>query len=216
MNRNDLYKSFTEVNDDALLRTESRHTRRRIRSRMSFIAASLALVLCLFGISFLFNPNRSKDNNFSWFVITAYAADVDLEELGLNDGHFYSDSIGEGEPLFGEDTPLFRFTVKPANWEDNQAAYSRFVVTVSRDGKILDSLDDHVLVMHKLPVSGSAGSYECEVVGWLEEDANIIITISDKETGALIEEQTVNVRYSADSQAYQLTVTNVQTNELEK
>lgn len=213
MNRNDLYKSFAEVNDDALLRTESRHTMHRTHFRMSLIAASLALVLCLCGISFLFNRSRSKDNTFSWFVITAYAADADLEELGLKDGFF--NSGGTGEPLFDADTPLFCFTVQPVNWEGNQEAYSNFVLTVSRNGKIIDSFDDHVLVMHKYPVPGSAAPYECEVVGWLEEDANIIITISDKETGALIEEQTVHVRYSADSQTYQLTVTNVQTNELE-
>lgn len=197
-----------------MLRTEFRHTMHRTHSRMSFIAASLALVLCLFGISFLFNPDSSKDNTFSWFVITAYAADGDLEELGLNDGFF--NSGGTGEPLFGVDAPLFRFTVKPANWEDNQAAYSSFIITVSCNGKIIDSFDDHVLVMHKLPVPGSDAPYECEIVGWLEEPTDIIITISDKETGALIEEQTVNVRYSSDSQAYQLTVTNVQTNEVEK
>lgn len=214
MNRDDLYKSFSEVDDDALLRTELRHTTQRAHPRMRFIAASLALVLCLFGISFLFNPDRSKVDTFSWFVITAYAADGDLEELGLNDGFF--NSGGTGEPLFGVDAPLFRFTVKPANWEESQEIYSSFVITVSCNGKIIDSLNDHVLVTHLIPVPGSDAPYECEIVGWFEEATDIIITVSDKETGTLIEEQTVNVCYSPDSQAYQLTVTNVQTNDVEK
>ena len=214
MNRNDLYKSFTEVDDDALLRTELPHTTRRAHPHIRMIAASLALVLCLVGISFLLKPDSSKEDTFSWFVITAYAADGGLEELGSNDGFF--NSGGTGEPLFGVDAPLFRFTVKPANWEERQEAYSSFVITVSCNGKIVDSLNDHVLVTHLLPAPGSDAPYECEIVGWFEEATDILITVSDKETGTLIEEQTVHVCYSPDSQAYQLTVTNVQTNNVEK
>ena len=197
-----------------LLRAELPPTMRRAHPRMRFIAASLALVLCLVGFFFLHKPDSSKVDTFSWFTITAYAADGDLEELKLNDGFF--NSGGTGEQLFGVAAPLFRFTVKPANWEESQEVYFGFVITVSYNGKIVDSLNDHVLVAHLIPVPGSDAPYECEIVGWFEEATDIIITISDRETGTLIEEQTVNVCYSPDSQAYQLTVTNIQTHDVEK
>ena len=207
MDRDDLYKSFAEVDDEALARAELRHTPRRVFPHMRLIAASLTLGICLFGISFLLNFIRSKDNGFSWFVIVADAAGGDSEELRLHDGTLNSGGTGK---------PLFSFTVEPTSWENNQAAYSDFFISVSRNGKIVDSYDDHVMIMHKIPVRGSGTPYECIIVGWVEEPTDIIITILEKGTGTLIEEQTVNVRYSPDSQAYQLTVTNVQTNNAEK
>ena len=39
-----------------------------------------------------------------------------------------------------------------------------------------------------------------------------MITVTDKDTGSLIEKQTVHVCYIPESQAYKLTVTNIQTN----
>ena len=215
MNRDDLYKSFAEVDDEALAYAELRHTPRRVSSRMRLIAASLALALCLFGISCLVNLNRTQENGVSWFVIVADAADGGPEELHLYDGTL--NSGGTGKPLFGVDVPLFCFTVKPASWENNKAAYFGLDISVSRDGKIVDSLDDHMTIMHKIPVSGSdASDYERVIVGWVEGSADIVITISEKDTGRLVEEQTVNVRYFPETQAYQLTVTNVQTNDAEE
>lgn len=216
MNRNDLYKSFTEVDDDALLRTELRRKTHHTHPRMRVIAASLALILCLFGISFLFTPDNTKGGNSSWFVITAYAADGELEELELNDGFFNSVDTEGVDTMFGVDAPLFSFVVKPANWDGNQETYSSFSITISCNGKIVDSLDDHVAVTHLYPVPGSDAPYECQVVGWLEEPTDITISIYDKNTGDLIEEQIVNVCYTPESQAYQLTVTNVQTNDVVK
>lgn len=52
--------------------------------------------------------------------------------------------------------------------------------------------------------------------GWVEEPTDIVITISDRESGMLVEQQTVHVCYVPESQSYELTVTNVQTNDMNK
>ena len=210
MNRNDLFKSFSEIDDEVLLRAECA-VAHRTHKHIGIMAACLALVLCVFGVAFLCKSDNQGGNGSSLFVITAYAADGELKELGLHDGCF--NSGGTGTLLFPADAPLFTFAVKPSNWDENQALYANLSITISYDGKTVTSKDDHVVVTHLIPVPGSDAPYEYEIMGWFEEKTDVTVSIFDKNSGELIEEITVNICYSADSQAYRLTVIDVKTNE---
>lgn len=217
MNRNDLYRSFSEVDDETLMRTEIRHTPHRLRPRLRLMVAALALVLCCGGILFWLTFDKPKDDPSSWFVITAYATDSgDLTELGLNDACF--NSGGTGENIFHVDVPVFSFTLSPANWGGNsnksEKTYADFDVTVSYNGNMVDPKDKHIIVglLYPTPGTDAPVRYGYEVLGWFEEPTDITISITDKDSGDLVEELTVNVKYIADSQAYQLTLIEVKTN----
>lgn len=209
MNNNDLYRSFSEVDDETLLRTELHLPTRNAHARIRLLAASLAFALLILGFSFFINRSDSDGGTSPRFVITARAEDGEVAELGLNDGCF--NSGGTGETMFQVDAPLFSFVVKPADWEKQPEYYTNVSIVVSYAGQVVDSIDDHVLVAHLIPVPGSGAPYEYEITGWFEEDTDITITISDNQDGSLIEKLTVHVSYVEQSAAYQLTVTDIQT-----
>lgn len=209
MNKNDLYKSFHEIDDRALLQTEQKATARPSRSALRILAASLALVLCAFGVSALLGGHAVDSTPLSWFVITAYAADGTQEELGLNDGGFNSGPVSD-YTLFDTDAPLFSFDIRPSDRSEGDEIYSNYYIAVSCDGKSEDFLGAHVATFH---IYYKDGTHGCTVMGWLEEPTDILISIVDAASDAVIEEQTVHVRYDADAQAYELTLTDVQTND---
>lgn len=210
MNKNDLFKSIGEIDEQTLHRTECCR-KRKAGHGLGLIAAMLAIVLVVFCFSYLLPTDRPASK---WFVITAQAVEGDWKELDLNEGYF--NSGGTNQSIFPADTPLFNFVIKPSDWDNYENEYGKFEVAISYNGKKVESLDDHVVVFTAFPVYGSNDSYEYHVIGWFEETTDITITISDKTTDKIIEEQTVNVCYVADSKAYRLTVTNVQTNDVIK
>ncbi len=209
MDKHDLYRSFCEVDDNTLLETENPPATHRKTFFIKMIAACLTLTLGVLGIYYHFSPVDPNRNVSSWFVITAYAEDGDMEELSLNEGFF--NSGGSGEALFGVDVPLFNFKIQPTEREEGKEKYARFDISVSYNGKEVGVGDDHVVVSHLIPVPGSNASYEYEVVGWFEDATNITITVTNSDTGILIEELTVHVQPLEDSQTYQLTVIEVKT-----
>lgn len=213
MNRNDLYRSFNEVDDEVLLQTELPSAAHRTHSYIRVIAASLALILCIAGISFLFCPNEPNSEPSSLFVLKAYAVDGNLTELGENDGYF--NSGGSGESLFDVDVPLFEFIIEPTKPEYGRDTFWNCGIVISYNGVVCDSLvDDHIHVFYLIPGNGSGASYKYDIVGWFDEETDMTITITDREHGdEVIEEFTVNVCYVAESEAYRLTVTNVRTND---
>lgn len=203
MNRNDLFRSFNDVDDEVLLRSEQPLTRRtRIRSRL--LAATLALFLCVIGCAVLVASGQSGQRPSTWFIVTAYAINGDRVELGANNVCFNS-GVSDGsifDSLFPADVPLFQFTVEPT-WTDNDRYFS---LDVTYNGIPLESMESkHLVVFHIMPLSGSEGSYSYEIVGWCEEEADIAITVTDKDRGKIVEALTVHVRYDAEAGAYQLT-----------
>lgn len=211
MNKVDLFKSIGEIDDQTLFNAEVSKNRNANRIVVRLIAASLAIVLMVFGFSYLLPAETPGQSISSWFVITAQAAEGDWNELDLNEGYF--NSGGTNQSIFPADTPLFNFVIKPSDWDNYENEYGKFEVVISYNGKKIESLDDHVVVFTAFPLYGSNDSYEYHVTGWFEEATDITITISDKTTGNLIEVHTVNVCYVADSEAYRLTVTDVRTND---
>lgn len=215
MQANDLFRSIGELDEQTLLDVEG-HRKRKARPSIRLIAASLAFFVIASGICYHFIAGTPEQAASSWFVIAAQGVQGDWDELDSN-GAFNSAPPGSMSSLFPMDVPHFSFVVKPSNRGDDPEAYSGFIISVSCSGKSTEFLNDHVAVMHQYACPGSDAPYHSIVVmGWFEEATDIIISIMDNQTGELMEEQTVHVCYIPDAQAYQLTVTDVQTHHTEK
>lgn len=213
MNKETLFKSIGQIDEQTLIETESYRKKPRTRV-VRLIAASLAIVLMVFGFSYLFPKDQPTQPLSSWFVITAQAAEGDWNELVLNDGYFNSSGTNQSISIFPADVPLFNFVVEPASFDNNESIYSKFSVSVSYNNRTVDSLDDHVVVYNIIPLVGSNGAYGYEVTGWFEETTDVKVTIIDKNTGDLVEEITVNVKPQQGESVYKLTVTNVETHDV--
>lgn len=203
MNRNDLFRSFHNVDDEVLLRSEHLPTR-RARIRIRLMAAALALFLCVIGCAVLLHPAHPDSSPSAWFIVTAYAVNGERVELGANNECFNSGGSDGSifDTLFPADVPLFRFNVEPARTDSNR----HFDLAVSYNGIPMALMESrHLVVFHIIPVSGSEGSYSYEIVGWCEEKADIAITVTDTERGEIVEAFTVHVRYDAEARAYRLT-----------
>lgn len=214
MNRNDLYRSFNEVDEEALLRSELPCSVHRTRPRIRLIAASLALILCIWGAASLLSADDPNSKSATGFVMAAYAVDGNLTELGLNStclNSYFNSGSSDTRACFPDvDFPLFELIVKPADRD----LYWDTDITISYNGVICDSLvDDHIFVSYLIPLNAHSAAYQYCITGWFEEETDMTITITDRERGGeMIDEFTVHVCYDADAQAYQLTVTDVQTN----
>lgn len=212
MNKVDLFKSIGEIDDQTLFNAEVSKNRNANRIVVRLIAASLAIVLMVFGFSYLLPAETLGKSISSWFVITAQAAEGDWNELDLNEGYF--NSGGTNQSIFPADNPLFNFVIKPSDWDNYENEYGKFEVVISYNGKKVESLDDHVVVFTAFPLYGSNDSYEYHVTGWFEKATDIDITIVDKSTGDVVEEITVNVNPQQGENVYMLTVTNVKTHDI--
>lgn len=213
MNANDLFRSISEIDEQTLINTEVSKNRNTNRIVVRLIAASLAIVLMVFGFSYLFPAETPGQSFSSWFVITAQAAEGDWKELDLNEGYF--NSGGTNQSIFPADTPLFNFVIKPSDWDNYENEYGKFFeVVISYNGKKVELLDDHVVVFTVFPIYGSNDSYEYHVTGWFERATDIDITIVDESTGDVVEEITVNVNPQQSENIYMLTVTNVNTHDI--
>ncbi len=211
MNRADLYRSLGEIDDETLRRTEAVKSTRRSYLRLLPIAASITLLLCVLGNIWL---SRGTDEKERLFVLTACA--VDGERLELEEGRLYLNSGGTGENIFGVNEPLFSFTVNPAKYSTNPGMYAGCEISVFRDGKIVDSLRDQVQIFHLIPMPDSDAPYTYEIMGWTEDKMNLTIRITDENSGRLLEEITVDICRSTDSEEYQLTISAVKTGQSEE
>ena len=177
------------------------------------VAACLFLIVMggIFGS--IFRP--SDDGTPSYFVITARAADGKETELGLSDRCFNSflDSTPSQGNIFGVDMPIFSFSVSPSGWEGKEAIYSRFVLRVSYNGKVVDieDKDEHVMVAYLISTEDPDAPWAYSISGWFTEPTDMVVTIVDKESREIVETITVNVNYIADRQGYELEITNLNT-----
>lgn len=213
MNKNDLFKSIGEIDEQTLHITEC-YRPRKTNYLIGLIAASLAIICTVFGFLYFRSPDTSDRSAPNLFVITAQAVGGEWGELGLNNGFFNSGPSNDA--LFDTDFPLFDFIIEPTNPEYGQDTFWNCSIVISYNGVVCDSLeDDHLHVFYLIPGNGSGASYKYNIVGWFEEETDMTITITDRDRGGeVIEEFTVNVCYVADSQAYRLTVTDIRTNDI--
>ena len=173
------------------------------------IAACLSLIIAGGLLGNIFHSPDTPDNSIlSYFVITAQAANGESTELS-----FTSSCINSGKPnhnLFGHDMPLFHFDVKPSNLENNEAVYQRFDISISYNGTTVTVKDEHISVAY-LASAHSSQTYGYTIFGWFTEPTDVVVTITDKESKAVVEEMTVNVKYDANRQEYELKLTNLDT-----
>ena len=185
--------------------------------KKSFIKwGAMAACLCLLVMGGVFgNLFRSPDvpnngnNILSYFVITAHAANGESTELGIADGCFNS-GTSEGN-IFGVDMPIFNFSVKPTDLKSNEALYERFDISISYNGNPVKDKDEHVQVAFLIPIQPSDEPWSYSISGWFTEPTDIFVTITDKESKAVVEEITVRVSYDANRQEYELKIINLDT-----
>ena len=214
MKKENLYEAIGEINEDYI---NEAHKTVKKKSRPVWVkwvsmAACLSLIVMvgIFGNLFPLpdTPDISDNSILSYFVITAQAANEEPTEL-----NFTSSCINSGKPnynLFGHDMPLFHFDVKPSELENNEAVYQRFDISISYDGTTVTVADEHISVAY-LASAHSSQTYGYSIFGWFTEPTDVIVTITDKESREIVEMLTVNVKYMADTQEYELELTNLTT-----
>ena len=194
-------------------------TYKRANKKKAFIKwGALAACLCLlvmggiFGNMFrsLDTPDLPEKNILSYFVITAHAANGESTELSISSSCFNS---GEAKSnIFGNDMPTFNFSVSPSALKSNEAIYERFDISISYNGTTVavTDKDEHISIAYLASVHSSQ-TYGYSIIGWFTEPTDVVVTITDKESRAVVEEISVNVKYDANRQEYELKLTNLDT-----
>ena len=176
------------------------------------MAACLSLVVMggIFGNLFR-SPNAPdvpENNIMSFFTITAHAANGETKVLNVSDSF-----VSSGEPkynMFGHNIPLFSFDVEPSDLKSNESVYQRFDISISYNGTPVKNKDEHIMVAY-LASAHTSQTYGYTIFGWFTEPTDVVVTITDKESKAVVEEITVNVKYDANLQEYELKLTNLDT-----
>lgn len=176
------------------------------------MAACLSLIIAggLFGNIFHSpdTPDVPENNIMSFFTITAHAANGETKVLNVTDSF-----VSSGEPkynMFGHNIPLFSFDVEPSDLKSNEAVYQRFDISISYNGTPVKNKDEHIMVAY-LASAHTSQTYGYTIFGWFTDPTDVIVTITDKESKAVVEEITVNVKYDANRQEYELKLTNLDT-----
>lgn len=214
MNKNDLFKSIGEIDEQTLVNAETRKKRKTSSVVIKLIAASLAVVVMVFGFLY-FLPNKQPDSPL--FVIIAQAAEGEWGELDMNHGFLNSVPDEYRKSWIPADVPTFSFMIEPSDWGDYESKYGQFGISLSYNNKTVDVADDHICFYHIYLRTGcaDAGLYTCRymytVAGWFEEETNVIITITETNTGDILQKITLNVQPQQDNSTCKLTVTNIET-----
>ena len=220
MNENDFLDGISNIENDVVERFISMDNKLKNKARSkSFWIRVGALAACLsflviggvLGNVFRYTdtPDFPENNIISYFAITAYAANGESTDLGLSYACISSTPEQQGN-ILGVDMPLFHFDIKPSDLEFNEAVYERFDISISYNGTPVGSKDDHILVVY-LANAHQSKPYAYSVIGWFTEPTNVVVTITDKESREIVETITVNVKYLADKQEYELKITNLDT-----
>ena len=153
-------------------------------------------------------PDVPENNIISFFTITAHAANGETKVLNVSDSF-----VSSGEPkynMFGHNIPLFSFDVEPSDLKSNEAVYQRFDISISYNGSPVKNKDEHIMVAY-LASAHTSQTYGYTIFGWFTEPTDVVVTITDKESKAVVEEITVNVKYDANLQEYELKLTYLDT-----
>ena len=178
------------------------------------IAACLCLLVMGGILGNLFHspdtPDVPQKSITSYFVITAHAANGESTELNISSSCFNS---GEAKSnIFGNDMPTFNFSVSPSALKRNEAIYERFDISISYNGTTVTvtDKDEHISIAY-LASAHSSQTYGYSIIGWFTEPTDILINVVEKDSREIMETITVNVKYLADKQEYELEVTNLTT-----
>ena len=177
---------------------------------------AIAACLCLLVMGGIFGnlfrspnaPDVPENNIISFFTITAHAANGETKVLNVSDSF-----VSSGEPkynMFGHNIPLFSFDVEPSDLKSNEAVYQRFDISISYNGTPVKNKDEHIMVAY-LASAHTSQTYGYTIFGWFTEPTDVVVTITDKESKAVVEEITVNVKYDANLQEYELKLTYLDT-----
>ncbi len=213
MDKLELYRSIGEVDETLLERTEEKRNYRPIR----IWAASLALVIGLAGLSWVFWPDGTAADATPWFAITVHAANGEKTALNLNEG--CQNAAGTGENIFGVDMPLFCFELNPTRWQEQEASYSEFELLVDYlidydNNEVWEPVwenDAHVRVMEQTAVINGVSKPIYGITGWFEEPTDLMISVAEKKSHRLVERIVLRVCYDDQNQVYALTVTESKT-----
>lgn len=210
MNNNDLFKSFGEIDDQTLLNAEACRKRKTSRIVVKLVAASLAVVIAVFGFIYLL-PDDHTDSPL--FVITAQAADGEWGELDMNHVFFNSVPDEYRKSWIPADMPAFSFMIEPPDRGNYESKYGQFGISLSYNNKTVDVADDHICFYNVYPWAGCADPdrHMYKVVGWFEEETDVIITITETNSGDILQKITLNVQPQQDNGTCKLTVTNIET-----
>ena len=153
------------------------------------------------------SPDRAV---VSYFTITAHAANGESTNLSVADSCFNSGTSGGN--IFGVDMPTFNITVNPSDLKSNEAIYERFDISISYNDTIVEwNKDEHIMVAYLISTQDPDEPWAYSIIGWFTEPTDIVINILDKESREIVETITVNVKYLADKQEYELKVTDLTT-----
>lgn len=189
---------------------------KKVWAKWVAMAACLALIVMVGVFDHQFHTPETPENDnsiASYFVIAAQAANGETTELGVADSCFNSSGTSQGN-IFGVDMPPFGFSVRPADLKNNEAIYNRFDISVSYNGTVVDmegKMDEHIMIAVEMPIQGVDAPWAYYVFGWFTDSTDVVVTITDKQSKEVVEKTTVNVKYDADQQAYELKVTNLDT-----
>ncbi len=214
MNENELFKYMNEIDDELLQRSETGKAEKKPQRLLRVIAAAAALLVCVLGIGFLLRHTEEPGVHTSLFVISAYAENGENVELKENEycRNWFS-SGPTGGPIYGFDVdmPLFKFDFKSSQWEGEREPYFNYLVDFSYNGKVVGMRDEHLMIGYTAPAYGYEGTGGYFIVGWFEEPTDLEITVRDRESGELLEKTVVHIRYLAEEEIYELTVTEIKT-----
>ena len=186
--------------------------KRKRNTLIQWISVAACLSLMVMGgiFSYISYLSDAPDNDImSYFVITAYAANGESTELDM-EGSYWNSGTAQGN-IFGVDMPIFDFAVRPSDLKNNEAIYSRFEIVVAYNGTVVEGLDEHVMVAYLIPTPNSNEPWAYSISGWFTEPTNIMVSVIDKESREIVESITVNVKYDADRQEYDLKITDLST-----
>ena len=222
MTSKELYQELGNVDPEMIeAAAPGEKVKKKVWVKWVAMAASLALIAVggILGHRFHTPEAPENDNSIaSYFVITAQAANGETTELGVADSCFNSSGLPQ-QNIFGVDMPLFNFSVRPADLKNNEAIYNRFDISVSYNGTVVDmegKMDEHIMIAIEMPIQGVDAPWAYCVFGWFTEPTDIIITMTDRESKEVVERTTVNVKYDAEQQAYELKVTDLDTKHAEE
>ena len=177
---------------------------RRLKIAAVTACVSFFILMGIFAFVLPWFETTSNDNG-SYFVLKAYAANGELQELNLFEGTYNSGSSDTN--IFGVDQPLFDFRILLTDEMGKRMSIFDVDISIYYNESEADLTGDkHITVSYMMPIKGNKEPSGYCISGWFEEPTDIIIKISDKKTGVTLESYTLNVCYFSDREEYLLTL----------
>lgn len=209
MKAKNISEALGSINDAYLSEAEEYTAKRHVPNFAkwaSLAACFLLLTISATIVSVLANDGKSG-NVTPYFSIVANAEDGKSYEL--YPGESFLNSGSPDTNIFGNNKPIFNISVMPKRAEDGDDIFRLYDITVSYNGKTVDGKDKHVSVAYIMLQNSATNpdsikQYGYAIIGWFDEPATIHITVTEKESGEVVEEIAVNVKYNAELQKYEL------------